>query len=514
MKQYSLYLIKPRQKYKHYAIQAELAKTLGRKVANTSLALPLIAALTPDNYKITIIDEDMEPIKFSKTPDIVGITATSPIIERAYEIAEEYKKKGVKVILGGPYVSFNYDEAIKHADSVVIGEAENLWASVLTDFEKGELKQKYVCEQSPEFKTSPLPRWDLMDTSKILSLSVQASRGCPFMCEFCSTSELFGKKMRYRDSDDVIKEIKALPWKNFFFADDNLTINKKYAFELLRKMKGLGVSWICQSSIDVADDPELLKVMHEAGCRHILIGFESLNAESIHETKKLQNKKIDYKKQIQNIHDAGIYVYGSFIVGFDHDTLAEFDNIRNFINETNVPVYMISMLGATTGTKLYDRLVQEGRWYGVNPTYSGGLFPVMHYNNFSQSELFLNFAEMLRKSFSYKEMYERTYRLFSEGKFNKEKVDQGVSFFLKMKTTYLLIKRFKFSKDEYKRKMFDDFFKLARQKKLAMSEGISTLLMLEGIHESVEKLYESRQHYLDIISKNDKGSWKEINSKS
>lgn len=511
MKEYTLLLIKPRQKYKHYAVQSELATILGKKTGSTTLALPLIAALTPQNYKIKILDEDMESIDFRKRPDLVGITATSPAIERAYEIGDTFKEMGVPVIFGGPHASYNYDEVIKHANSVVIGEAEDIWKSVLSDFENGNLQTRYQAQEKPEYKTSPMPRWDLVDTSQILSLSVQASRGCPFMCEFCLTTEMFGKKLRFRDTDNVVEEIKSLPNKNFFFADDNLTINKKYAFELFAKLKGLPISWICQSSIEVADDPELLKAMHDAGCRYILVGFESLNNKSIQETQKLQNRKISYKEQIEKIHNAGIFVYGAFIVGFDHDTLDEFDNIKNFITETNIPVFMLSLLGAAAGSKLHERLISEGRWFGANPTYSGGIFPMIHYNNFSQTELFINFVDMLREAYSYKEMYTRTYNLFKAGNFNSNKLDAGASFFMKLKTMYMLLTRFKFSKDTYKRKMFNDFFKLAREKKLAMSEGIATMLMLEGLHITIERIYNSRQEYLDIIKKNDKGSWQELN---
>ncbi len=511
MPEYFLLLIKPTQKYKHYSIQTELAKSLGKKATNTSLALPLIAALTPEKYKIKIADEDIESVFIEDTPDIVGITTTTPIANRAFEIADEYRKRGSKVILGGPYASFNYNEAIEHADAIVIGEAENQWEQVLSDFESGNLKNKYTSYEKPEFKKMHLPRWDLIDTSTILSLTVQASRGCPFSCEFCIATEFLGRRMRFRDIDDVVNEIKALPVKNFFFADDNLTINKKYALKLLRKMKGLDVTWLCQSSIDVADDPELLKAMYDAGCRFVLVGFESLNSNSIKETNKKQNLKINYKNQIKRIHNAGIYVYGSFIVGFDNDELDELENIHNFVNEANIPVFMLSMLTAAFGTKLYDRLSKEGRIYNFNTELTSGIFPMMHYNNFSQTDLYTRYLETLQEAYSFKEMYHRTYNLFKDGKFNKKRVDAGVSFLLKLKTMFQLIRRFKFAKDPYKRKMFNDFFALARQGKLAMSEMISMALMLEGVNKNINKMAKNKQGFLEIIAENDKGSWKDMN---
>lgn len=510
MKNYSLLLIKPTQKYPHYAVQTELAKFLGKKATNTSLALPLLAAITPSNYVIKIADEDIESISYKNIPDIVGITTTTPISKRAFQIADEFRKRGSKVILGGPYASYNYDEAVQHADAVVVGEAENQWEGVLKDFEAGNLKQKYVAKERPEFKTSPMPRWDLLKTSSLLSLTVMASRGCPYNCDFCIASEFLGRKMRFRDADDVVNEVKALPGKNIFFADDNLTINKKYAFELFEKMKGLDITWICQSSIEVADDPKLLKAMYDAGCRFILIGFESLNSTSIEETHKIQNKKVNYKAQIDAIHKAGIYVYGSFIVGFDSDTLAEMDNIKNFVNEVNMPVFMMSMLTATYGTVLYDRLHKEGRIYDFDTEFSSGIFPMMHYNNFSQTEFYEKYLSTLKEAYSFKEMYERTYNLFKQGNFTKQRVDASVSVFFKIKTVYQLVRRFRFSNDPYKRKMFIDFFALAREGKLAMSEFISMALMLEGVHKNISNMEQNKEANLLKIKANDKGSWKEM----
>lgn len=510
MSKYTLLLVRPFQEYKQYAIQSELAKLLGKKSSNACLALPLIAALTPDNYDIKIIDEEIEPIPNNIKADIVGITTTTPTASRAYEIADTFRKRNVPVIMGGPYATFNYEKVIQHADSVVLGEAEELWAKCLKDFENGQLKKKYFSDQVPDFKKTPIPRWDLYDTDNIMSLTVQATRGCPYACEFCLTSEMFGHKMRYRNEEDVIAELEALPGNNFMFADDNLTKNKRYAKRLLSKMKGLNKTWTCQASIDVADDSELLQMLREAGCRFILIGFESLNQGSINEINKHQNKAINYGESIQKIHDAGIYVYGSFIVGFDHDTLDEFDQIARFIQEVNIPVFMLSLLGATPGTKLYQRLVDEGRWFGIETKYNVGIFPLMHFQNFSQSELFIKFVDTLDELFSWDKVHERTIRLFKSGKFYSDRLNDGVKFFTKFKTSIDILFRFRFSKDKHRKLLFKDLFRMLRDKKVSAAEAISTLLMLEGVHQNIKKLVNNKEAYLKIIEKNDQGSWKSM----
>ena len=321
------------------------------------LALPTVATLTPDHYDIHIYDEDIEPLPLSSHPDIVGITTLAATITRAYELADHYRSKGVKVVLGGSYASFMTEEALKHADTVVVGEAEGSWEACLKDFEKGSMKPFYKTDDYAPYKTQKPPRWDLINTRKIFQIAIQASRGCPFNCDFCLVSKLFGRKMRYREIENVVEEIKAAPSNYLFFVDDNLTINKKYAKELMKAIKPLGVSWGCMCSIDVANDDELLGLMAESGCFNILIGFESLNPASLNETNKHQNKAATiYEPAIRKIHSHGIHINASFVVGFDHDTLQEFDNIFNFSMLTNMPSVNLHLLAAPPGSEILQKV--------------------------------------------------------------------------------------------------------------------------------------------------------------
>ena len=271
---YLLFLISPAQKYVNYPAHSELAKIFGKRRLMIPLALPTIAALTPEHYDIRIFDEEIEKIPFDETPDIVGITTLAATINRAFELGDLYRKKGAKVVFGGPYASFQVEEALQHSDSVVVSEAEGKWEK---------------CLEVPYITQKP-PRWDLVNLNRIFQIAIQVSRGCPFNCDFCLVSKNFGRKMRYREISNVVEELKAAPSKYFFFVDDNLTINKKYAKELMKAIIPLKISWGCMCSIDIATDDELLQLMADAGCFNILVGFESLNPDSLDASNKHHNK--------------------------------------------------------------------------------------------------------------------------------------------------------------------------------------------------------------------------------
>jgi radical SAM superfamily enzyme YgiQ (UPF0313 family) len=251
-RRYRLLLINPFQKYKHYATQPEMCRLMGKRTTMSPLALTTIAALTPVHYDIRIIDEEIERLPAGLSADIVGITALTNTINRCYEIADSFRGRGVAVVLGGPYISFAVEEGLQHADSIVVGEAEGSWQRCLADFEAGGLRKTYTAEHKDEFTTAPIPRWDLIDTSKVVCIPIEVSRGCPYNCEFCLVTKMFGRRMRYRDIDNVMAEIAASPLRSILFVDDNLTVNKTYARELMRRLKPLGISWTCQASLELA----------------------------------------------------------------------------------------------------------------------------------------------------------------------------------------------------------------------------------------------------------------------
>jgi len=342
-----------------------------------------------------------------------------------------------------------------------------------------------------------------------MSVSVQTRRGCPYKCEFCLVTQMFGRKVRYRKIDNIIEELEALPIKKVIFVDDNFITNKKYTLELLSRIKPLGLSWICQASLNIGHDEELLKAMADAGCIYIVLGFESVNPESLQETNKLQNTVNEYKETIHRIHKLGMMTYGSFIVGFDHDTLDEFENILNFTIEAELPYAMISLLGATPGTELFTRISEDGRWVDANRNYSGGMFPVLHYNNFSQKDLFVGYVKTMGNLYSFKTIYERTISLLKKGYFTRENKSDPPSLGLKINTTILVLREFVFTKDEYKKKFFLEIWKLIRQKKLSMDTAVPLLLAMLGMHLHAAKLKSNINEYLALIDKVDKGPWKD-----
>lgn len=509
---YQLFLISPKQRYVNYPAHTELAKIFGKKRIMIPLALPTVAALTPDNYDIRIIDEEIELLPKNIKPDIVGISTLAATILRAYEIADWYRSMGIPVVFGGPYASFTVNEALNHADSVVIGEAENVWKKCLADFENGELKKTYKAEQKCEYKKQNIPRWDLVDTRKIFQVGVQLSRGCPFNCQFCLVTKIFGKKMRYRDIDNVIEEISSLPLKYIFFVDDNLTINKEYAKKLMTRLKPLDISWGCMASIDVAKEEELLKDMAEAGCFNILIGFESLNPKSLDETQKYHNKAAKkYEQAIRKIHAAGIHINASFVVGFDNDTLDEFDNIYNFTLQTSMPNVNLHILSATPGTELYERMNHEGRLYGSSHDLQIGLFPTMHYKNMSQIDMFDKYMDTVEKLFSFNTIRKKAVHLFGSGSFNSRGVDIG--FPLKFRASMKILKEFIFTTDKDKRLLFKNLFSLILQKKLAIDKAAAFLLSMLSYNRHIKIHKANIKEYREIVkSAGDKPQISQMNT--
>lgn len=513
VKQYSLFLINPRQRYVNYYAQTELSRILHKKRFMVPLAIPTVAALTPSHYQIRIIDDEVENLP-QEMPDLVGITTLAATALRVYEIADWYRSRGVKVVLGGAYASYMVEECLGHADAVVVGEAETLWPRCLSDFEKGQLQKVYQAEDYCPFKQSPVPRWDLLKPDHFFQVGVQVSRGCPFNCEFCLVHELFGRKMRYRDLDNVVEELKALPVRKVFFIDDNLTVNRKYAHELMRALKPLRIAWSCMASIDIAKDDELLTAMAEAGCFNILIGFESLNPESLSETNKKHNKSaVIYEEAVRKIHAKGIHITASFAVGFDHDTPEEFDKIVDFTTKTGLSYINLNILGAPPGSALYDRLNREGRWYGISPDYRSGLFPCMHYQRMSQIELFDAYFRAIEKIYSYEVLAAKVRVLFGEGHFTDPYYDRSEDAAFKRRSTLILISRFALSRNRHKRRLFFSLLGLILRKKVAIDKAASYLLSMMSYHVHIGHMKEHLDEYRAIVRQHDRGAWEKMAGK-
>ncbi len=463
----------------------ELGELLNKKAATFPLALPALAALTPDYYDIKLIDEESSPIKYIKIPDLVGISSMATNTKRAYEIANKFKKMGSTVVMGGPYTTLNYQESLNHADAVVVGEAEELWGEFLKDFENGSIKKIYKSNQLPDISRLPIPRWDLVDVKKSLSLNVQISRGCPNGCDFCCVTKMFGAKQRYRDIDNVIEEIKSLPVKQLSFVDDNFTSNKKYVKELLMKIKPLHISWNCLASYELGDDEELLNQMADAGCHTILIGFESLNPGSLKVAKKKQHGVSKYEKVVENINRAGIHVTGAFIVGFEEDTLETFDNIYNFYIENNISYIMLNILTAFPNTKLYNNLKKQNRILDIPHNYLTGVFPSMKYDKIGPVDIFNKNLETYRKIYSYDIIMDKVKKIFSEGNYVYPRY--GINIKDRISGVANILKRFVFSKNKKKREIIKNIFIMIKNREMTPDLLFEYLFFVEAANIYIDK---------------------------
>jgi radical SAM superfamily enzyme YgiQ (UPF0313 family) len=336
--------------------------------------LGYVAALTPLDWEIRIVDENVEHLSFEDA-DLVGITAYTSNAPRAYEIAEHYRRRGIRTVLGGVHASLLPDEAIQFVDSVVIGEAESVWPQVLRDFENDGLKYFYQ-GQLISLEERVKHRWDLFKLKEYhIKVHVETARGCPMDCEFCSVTTLYGRSYRQRPVEDVLNELEAMNYRNVLFIDDNLLGHgaraEKRAIRLFRGMleRRLNKRWACQVGIDFANNPDVLRLAGKAGCMVAFIGFESLNEECLHSMNKARNLKVgvsNYKDVVRKIRDHGILVAGAFVLGGDGDRKDVFDRTTQFILDSKMDGAQISILTPLPRTRLYTRLKQEGRLLRTN----------------------------------------------------------------------------------------------------------------------------------------------------
>lgn len=367
----SLYLINPRSANPSY-FGAEAFEHWGYDPAQAiaDLATTTVAALAPADWTVTICEEYVESVDFDSDADFIGLTGKVIQGQRINELADEFRRRGKTVLIGGPHASLSPESVRDHCDVLVIGELEGIAEDFFADLENGTWKSEYVADK-PDLASSPLPDFKLYPNARALSGCVQTSRGCPFECEFCDVIQYLGRKQRHKSIDQILAELDALyeiGFRAVFLADDNFTVYRKRAKSVLaalaewnaRRTDG-PVAFHTQVSIDAARDPEIMRLCGEAGLTRVFVGIETPNEESLKESKKRQNMGINLVDQVQIFLQHGISVTGGMIVGFDHDGHDIFQRQFDFAMECPIPLFTLGALVAPAATPLFDRMKESGR---------------------------------------------------------------------------------------------------------------------------------------------------------
>ena len=336
----------------------------GTKVKNYMVppyGLQLLAALTPRQHQVMLLDQYHRPIDTRLEADLVGISVWTASSGNAYRLADAFRARGIPVVLGGPHVAVLPDEAAQHADAILVGEAEGVWEQLLTDLEVGRLAPRYAGRPLPLAETPPA-RWDgFPGGDYVLRSAVSTSRGCHFRCEFCYESSRADSVYRRKPLEQVLAEIDSRPGPVVAFLDNDLLGDKSYARCLLEALIPRHKHWMAMTTIRFADDPDMVALAAAAGCRTLFVGFESVSPDSLREVGKRQNRVELYARNVQRLHEHGIMVNASFVFGFDHDTPGVFDATVRFGVENRLETATFTILTPFPSTGLYRRLEAEGR---------------------------------------------------------------------------------------------------------------------------------------------------------
>ena len=329
------------------------------------VALPLLAALAPPGHSVEIVDEAFAPDRPDDCPDLVGISVMTDLALRAYRIADQYRLRGARVVLGGIHPTVRAAEALAHADAVVVGEAETTWPRVVADAAAGRLQPVYRAGEATDLAGLPQPRRDLYPRPRArgytpLATGIEASRGCPYDCEFCSIGAVM-RGYRTRPVGEVLAEIDSLEDRNLFFVDDALALDPRAARALFSEMIPLRRRWVGQGTVALARDPRLLRLMKRSGCQGLQIGFESVQAETLRQMRKTSRAGVDHAEALHRLHAEGIAVLGAFVFGFDHEDADVFDRTLEFVMENRLDTVQLRILCPFPGTRLHARLEAEKR---------------------------------------------------------------------------------------------------------------------------------------------------------
>ena len=393
--------------------------------AHAPLGLATVAALTPSEIQISVLDENIEKIDFETDADVIGFTAFNVQIRRAVELSQEFRKRGKKVIVGGPYVSLIPDHFEALFDSIFVGEAENIWPRYCQDLLAGSPLKRYDEPDKIDITKSPGPRYDLLKNNRYNAYYLQTSRGCPFTCEFCDIIITNGRVPRTKDLDQVMAEVESvrrLGGTSVTFSDANFIGNSKYAKDLLMRLAEFGkqynypIRFTAELTINVADRPDILELMEQANFAALFFGIESPRESSLKETRKGINLVSPLIQSIRKIQSHGIFPWAGMIVGFDHDDYKIFEEQFKFLMEAGIPFTTSGILVAIPTTPLYKRLEAEGRltmnreeFRKASETWRGHGSDNLNFipKLMTKEELLKGYSWMIRQIYSYENFSKR-----------------------------------------------------------------------------------------------------------
>lgn len=329
------------------------------------LNLAVIAALaTPWFSEIRIVEEEFEPLDLDESADLVGITMMTCQAERGYYLADHFRRRGIRTICGGSHATFMTQECCEHFDAVVVNEAEMVWDEIMADFLADRLKPVYRSDRLIDLKNLPLPRKELFRNNwkRTAADVIQASRGCPLGCEFCTVTQMYGKKFRTRPVEHIVEEIRRFRSRRLFFVDDNIFLSRSYAYELFEALIPLRVEWASQGSLElICRDEELLKLAARSGCISLFVGIETVSQETLNSAHKHFNQVRNYEANLRRIHRAGIMVVGSFIFGFAEDSPDCFDKVLDFAVGNRLSMVNCGLMTPFPGSVTWDKARQDDR---------------------------------------------------------------------------------------------------------------------------------------------------------
>ncbi|WP_347354388.1 B12-binding domain-containing radical SAM protein [Acetoanaerobium noterae] len=374
-----------------------------------SLALLTLANLTPKEHEVIIENENVESINFDEKVDLVAIIVTVDVMNRAIEIAKEFKKRSVKVVAGGIHITADPKGAYGYFDAICVGMAERIWQRILFDAQNDSLNEIYNDMVSISGQEIVSPDYDIIDNSKYLYTNIiSTSRGCPFECDFCyNSSQSVHKAYINRPIEDVIREIKTLRTRHIMFIDDNFIGNPSWTKKFLAQIKPLGLKYNAAVTSNIVDMPDILDDLKESGCQSLFIGFESINDKAIDSVNKVQNSVGKYERLVEELHKRGIMINASFVFGLDEDDSSVFEKTLDWIVKNKIETVTSHILTPYPGTRLYENLHKQGRITDFDLSKYNTANVVYRPKNMTQEELYKGYLWIYKEVYSFKNIIKR-----------------------------------------------------------------------------------------------------------